>query len=200
MAGRAGGRATRGHLERVAALAGDTRLAARQIVAVAVLAAGEIPPGVPHQVAVELRVVRIENSALVDAGAEERELPVHHPGAHGGVGPGDRLVDRIGAGWIDGLEQERVRLTCHRNRRLKGTERLEVRGGPVPGRRGRSRVAGVAARGGERGDLLLPAHRIGQLALLRTGLGAGAQGEPHDQNSLQSAHSSLRASCRCAPG
>src|SRR5438046_554645 len=118
VAGRAGGHATRGHLEGVAALAGNTRFAARQIVAVAVLAVGEIPPGVPHQVAVELRVVRIEDSALVDAGAEERELPVHHPGAHGGVGPGDRLVDRIGAGWIDGLEQERVRLTCDRNRRV----------------------------------------------------------------------------------
>src|SRR5205814_1787662 len=53
MAGRAGGHATRGHLEGVAALAGNTRFAARQIVAVAVLAVGEIPPGVPHQVAVE---------------------------------------------------------------------------------------------------------------------------------------------------
>src|SRR6267378_2105933 len=145
----AGGRTPCGHLEGVAALARNRRLAAGEVVPVAMLAIGEVPPGVPHQVAVELRVVRIEDSALVDAGAEERELPVHHPGAHGGVGPRDRLVDRIGAGWIDGLEQERVRLTRHRNPRLKGNERPAGRGGPVAACRVRPGMAGVAARGGE---------------------------------------------------
>src|SRR5204863_5770486 len=97
VAGAAGGRAARGNPERVALLTGHAGLAARKIVSMAILASGEAPAGLADQVAVELPVMRVEDSALVDPGTEEGELSLHHPRARGRIRPRDRLVHGVGA-------------------------------------------------------------------------------------------------------
>src|ERR1700736_3695371 len=71
VAGRAGGCTVGAHLERVALLARGARFSAGEVGAVATLAPGEVPVVAAHQVAVELRIVRIHDSALVGDRAEE---------------------------------------------------------------------------------------------------------------------------------
>jgi len=58
-----------------ALLAGNARLPSREIVAVAMLATSEVPAVGRHQVLVELGIVRIEDSTLVDAERNNESRP-----------------------------------------------------------------------------------------------------------------------------
>src|SRR3954464_8080833 len=187
-------RASRGAIGRdlkdVAGLAGNPCLGAREIGAMAALAEGEVPVLRGHEVHVELGIVRIQDPALVDAGAGVRHPAVHDPRARLVEGGGHRLVHGVGLGRVDDIPERRAGLARHGHRRARRAERLEVRGGPVPGLRTRTGVAGVALRRVQWSDVLHPAHRVGRVALLLARVRAGGCGERGGENALDFVHAS----------